>query len=197
METEFVRRGIRPAMTRGVLAVAAALASLVASPTAPLSAQAAPVITQDAPLKIAVIDIDFLAVQSPAGQALAAEITALQDQYNAELASRQAAVEEIQARIVAVDSLDIAQQRALQREYQDAVTSFQRYQQDVQGQAKQRQADGLAQVREEIGPALEAIMKEDGYDLILNTGNPAVIMSSDRVDITQTVLERLQAAPSP
>jgi len=190
MKTPFVQRVLRRATTGGGLAVAVISGShLVGSPS--------PALGQDAPLKIAVVDIDFIAVQSPAGQALAAEIQKLRDDYKAELATRQAAVEEIQTKIAEVDSLDIAQQRVLQREYQDAVTSFQRYQQDVQGQAQQRQNEGLAQVREEIGPALQAIMKEEGYDVILNTGNPAVVMSSDRIDITRAVLERLQAAPSP
>ncbi len=152
-----------------------------------------PAAGQDAPIRIAVVDIDFIAVQSPAGRGLAGEITALQNQYNTEMASRQAVVDGIQARIAAVDSADVAEQRILQREYQDAVTSFQRYQQDVQAQAQAFQTQGLTRVREEIGPALEAIMAEEGYDLILNRANQAVVMSSDRIDITQLVLERLEA----
>lgn len=187
MKTHMVRRFAGAAVARALLGAAAA--SLAAG-------GAAPVFGQDTPLKIAVVDIDFLAVQSPAGQALAAEIAALQEQYNTELAARESKVDDIEARIVAVDSLNLQEQRALQREYQDAVTSFQRFQQDVQGQAQQRQAEGIVRVREEIGPALEAIMLEEGYDLILNTGNLAVVMSSDRIDITQAVLERLQAADS-
>jgi Skp family chaperone for outer membrane proteins len=149
---------------------------------------------QDSPPKIAVVDIDFIAVQSPAGKALAAEITALQTQYQSELAARQAEVDGIQARIASVDSANVVEQRALQREYQDAVTSFQRYQQDVQAQALAFQNQGRLRVREEIGPALEALMLEQGYDLILNTGNPGVVLSSERIDITQLVLERLESA---
>ena len=148
---------------------------------------------QDAPLKIAVVDIDFIAAQSPAGKALAGEIAALQQQYQSELAARQTQVEAIQTRIAAVDSADVARQRELQREYQDALTSFQRYQQDVQAQAQSYRNSGLQRVRETIGPAIEAIMREEGFDLILNAGNPGVVMHSERVDITETVLARLEA----
>lgn len=151
------------------------------------------VAAQEAPTKIGVVNVEFIAAQSPAGQELAAEIQALRDQYNAELASREAEVSDIQARVAAADSTDIVTLRALQREYQDALTAFQRYQQDVQAQAQQFQADGLLRVREEIGPAIEAIMEEDGFDLILNAGNAAIIMSSDRIDVTQRVLDRLAA----
>lgn len=163
-----------------------ALAAALALPVAPVAAQ-------DAPLRIAVLDIDFVAVQSPAGQQLTSEIQALRQQYAEELATRQAEVNDIQAQVAAVGEEDIEQQRVLQRRYQDALTAFQRYQQDVQAQAQRRQNEGLARVREEIGPVIEGIMREEGYDLILNTANPAVVMSSDRVDITQAVLERLQA----
>lgn len=176
--------------TRGGTAAAAALLGVAAL----FGGGADPASAQEGPPRIAVVDIDFVAVQSPAGKELTAEITALSTQYNAELATRQAEVEEIQARIAAVDSADVEQQRSLQREYQDAVTSFQRYQQDIQAQAQAFQTEGLARVREEIGPALEALMLEEGIDLILNTGNPGVILASDRIDITQLVIERLEAA---
>ncbi|MDH3732298.1 MAG: OmpH family outer membrane protein [Gemmatimonadota bacterium] len=158
-----------------------------------LVAGAVTIVAQEPPVRIAVVDIDYIAVQSPAGQVLAGEIAALQDQYNVELSRRQTEVEDIQARVVAADTTNVVLLRALQREYQDALTSFQRFQQDIQGQAQAFQAQGLQQVREEIGPALEAIMLEEGYDLILNNGNPGVVMNSDRVDITQLVLTRLQA----
>ena len=182
MMDTIVRRP-RTGRSAGALAVLAAAAMLAA---------ASPARGQETPLRIAVLDIDFVAVQSPAGQTLATEIRALRDQYGQELASRQAEVNEIQAQVAQVPEDDIETQRSLQRRYQDALTAFQRYQQDVQAQAQRRQAEGLARVREEIGPVIEAIMAEEGYDLILNTADPAVIMASERVDITQLVLERLQ-----
>lgn len=188
MIRHIVRRTARDGRKRTPLPVAVAAIGV-----ATLIIGAGSVTAQDSPVKIAVVDIDFIAVQSPAGQELAAEITALQTQYQAELTARQAEVDGIQARIASVDSANVAEQRVLQREYQDAVTSFQRYQQDIQAQAQTFQAEGLLRVREEIGPALEAIMREEGYDLILNTGNPAVLMSSERIDITQLVLDRLAA----
>jgi len=192
MIADFVRRHRDGrAARRGrplVLATALALAAAAAA-----TAQDTPAAAQDAPLRIAVLDIDFVAVQSPAGQQLAAEIAALRQQYGQELATRQAEVNNIQSQVAQVAEDDIEQQRSLQRRYQDALTAFQRYQQDVQAQAQQRQNEGLAKVREEIGPVIEAVMHEEGYDLILNLANPAVVMSSDRIDITQKVLERLQA----
>lgn len=179
----------RRARARALPSIAAALMAAFVT----MLAATSPATAQEAALRIAVLDIDFVAVQSPSGQALASEIEGLRQQYGQELAMRQAEVNAIQARIAEVPDDDIETQRTLQRQYQDALTGFQRFQQDVQAQAQQRQAEGLAKVREEIGPVIEAIMEEEGFDLILNAANPVVIMSSERVDITQTVLERLQA----
>jgi Skp family chaperone for outer membrane proteins len=151
---------------------------------------------QETPFRIGVVDIEFIAARSPAGQTLATEIEALRVQYAQELAAREAEVGGIQARVAAADSTDLVTLRALQREYQDALTNFQRYQQDVQAQAQDFQTQGLQRVREEIGPAIEAIMEEEGYDLILNMANTAIIMSSERIDVTQKVLDRLAAAGS-
>lgn len=150
----------------------------------------------DGPPRIAVVNIDFVAVQSPSGQALQREIQALRDQYAAGLEERQQEVRRIEQQVAAADSLSAEESRTLEREYQDALTAVRRYQQDVQDRAQRMQNQGLAEIREEIGPVLEAVMQEEGYDLVLNAQDNAIVLSSDRIDITRMVLERLEAAPT-
>lgn len=150
----------------------------------------------DGPPRIAVVNVDFVAVQSPSGQALQREIQALRDQYAAGLEERQQEVRRIEQRVATADSLSAEERRTLEREYQDALTAVRRYQQDVQDRAQRMQNQGLAEIREEIGPILEAVMEEEGYDLVLNAQDNAIVLSSERIDITRLVLERLQAAPT-
>lgn len=150
----------------------------------------------DEPPRIAVVNVDFVAVQSPSGQALQREIQALRDQYAAGLEERQQEVRRIEQRVATADTLSAEERRTLEREYQDALTAVRRYQQDVQDRAQRMQNQGLAEIREEIGPVLEAIMEEEGYDLVLNAQDNAIVLSSERIDITRVVLERLQAATS-
>lgn len=152
--------------------------------------------TADGPARIAVVNVDFVAVQSPSGQALQGEIQALRDQYAAGLEERQQEVRRIEQRVGTADSLSAEERRTLEREYQDALTAVRRYQQDVQDRAQRMQNQGLAEIREEIGPILEAVMQEEGYDLVLNAQDNAIVLSSERIDITRVVLERLQAAPT-
>ncbi len=187
MDTALVRT------TRSAIGIAlgASLAALAASAAPGVAQEPAPATVSP---KIAVVNVDFVAGQSPSGQALQREIQALRDQYASELETHQEEVRRIEQRVAAADSLSADEKRALERQYQDALTNVQRYQQDVQEKAQRMQAEGLADIRKEIGPILEAIMEEEGYDLVLNSQNAAVVLASDRIDITQAVLARLQAA---
>ena len=147
----------------------------------------------DGPLRIGVIDLDAAAFGSPAGQVLAQQLTDFQQELAAELQVRQEAVRAVELRVAEADSLTVDERRVLEREYQDALTAFQRYQQDKQEEATALQDDGRERIRGELAPVIEAIQAELGYDLILNATSPIIILFSERVDITQLVIDRLAA----
>lgn len=160
---------------------------------APVGPEAA-VPAQDAPLKIAVVNVDRIAAQSPSGMALQARLQEFQQQLNQELLARQTAANEIQRRIAeAPDTMSVVERLALEREYQDALTAYQRFQQDKQREGQALQAEGLARVQAELQPVLVAIQEEQGFDLILNMNDNAIVLVSTRVNITQLVLDRLAA----
>ncbi len=148
----------------------------------------------DGPLRIGVIDLDAAAFGSPAGQVLAQQLTDFQQELAAELQVRQEAVRAVELRVAEADSLTVDERRVLEREYQDALTAFQRYQQDKQEEATALQDDGRERIRGELAPVIEAIQAELGYDLILNATSPIIILFSERVDITQLVIDRLAAS---
>lgn len=172
--------------------VARSAIALVVSAVA-LTASFAPVAAQDAPLKVGVLNLDIVALQSPAGQALQDEIAAFNENLTAEMTSRQEAARAIETRIAVADSADTEGLRALEREYQDALTQFQRFQQDKQAEANELRASGLARIQEEIAPVIEQIQTELGYDLVFNSNSTDIVIFSDRVDITQIVVDRLTA----
>ena len=145
----------------------------------------------ETPLKIGVIDLDAAAFGSPAGQELAQQLTDFQQELATELQVRQDAVRAVEQRIAEADSLTVEERRVLEREYQDALTDFQRYQQDKQEEATALQNEGRDRIRAELAPVIEAIQADLGYDLILNATSPIIILFSERVDITQLVIDRL------
>ena len=182
-----------PASTgRGSAGVFVAAAAAVAFAPVCLAAQAEA--AGEEPLKIGVVNVDAVALQSPAGQALQQQLAAFQEEVVGELQTRQEAVRAIEQRIAEADSLSVDERRALEREYQDALTDFQRYQQDKQEEATALQAEGQTRIREEIGPVLAAIQSELDYDLVLNSTSPIILFFSDRIDITQLAIDRLAAS---
>lgn len=180
-------RSVRGLSRVAMMAVVVALGAL----TTPLVAQQA---ASDAPLKVGVLNLDAVALQSPAGQALQTEIVAFQENLTAEMQARQDAARAIEQQVATADTLDVETQRRLEREYQDALTDFQRFQQDKQQEAEALRSDGLARIQEEIAPVIEQIQVELGYDLVFNSTSTFIVIFSDRVDITQLVIDRLQAA---
>lgn len=176
----------------GLRVVALVAVALGAGFAAPASGQA----EDEAPLKIAVVNLDAVALGSPAGQALQQEVLRFQQQLAAELQTRQEAARAIEQRVAETDSLSIDEQRALERQYQDALTGLQRFQQDKQEEATALRSEGLARIQQEIGPVIEEIQVEFGYDIVLNSQNALIVIFSERIDITQVVVDRLQAAES-
>lgn len=174
---------MRRAMSRLAISLAAGLGALA---PAGVAAQA-----EEAPLKVGVVNVDAVALQSPAGQALQQQLAAFQEEVGTELQVREEAVRLIEQRVAEADSLSVEERRVLEREYQDVLTDYQRYQQDKQEEVTALQAEGQSRIREEIGPVIAAIQSELGYDLVLNSTSPTILFFSARIDITQLAIDRL------
>ena len=155
---------------------------------------------QDPPIKIGVMNLDLVALQSPSGKLLQEETIAFQENVTLELQNRQEEARAIESEVAAAgDSLSADAARELERRYQDALTGLQRFQQDKQEEAAALRADGMSRIQREIAPVIEKIQAELGYDLVFNSQNALIVIFSERVDITQLVIDRLAAdsAPSP
>ncbi len=188
--------GAQKLFARGSMARKLVLFAVAAcAQAAPVAAQESEAATQEGetPIKIGVVNLDAVALQSPTGQALQQELATFQEQFANELQARQNQARAIEVRL-GTDSLTAAERRDLERERQDIITNFQRFQQDKQEEASALQADGLAQIQEEIAPVIEEIQTELGYDLVINATSAVVVIFSDRVDITPLIIDRLRAS---
>ena len=68
-----------------------------------------------------------------------------------------------------------------------------RFANDVERRAAKRQEETLQQINERLRPIVQQLIDENGYDLILNASIGGVLHASARVDLTQRVIEMLQA----
>ena len=178
--------------TRGRLATWGVRALGVAALFALVVASASPVAAQE--VKIAVVDLDFIVAQSPAGQQLGAQLEQFQQTVQAEIEAKTEAARAIRQRMTeGANSLSEDKLAELQKELEDAGIEIRRFRDDKQREGEKMQAEGLRGIEQQLEPVFTAVRDEGGYDIILNNVPGVVVMTSESVNITQQILDRLNA----
>jgi outer membrane protein len=157
----------------------------------------APLAAQDAPLKIAVVDVEVLVAESPQGKALQEKLSKFQSDTSAELQRMQNDAQAIQQRITdGANSLSEDRLAELNKELEDATIALRRFRDDKQREGQKMQEEGLLNIEQVLQPIFAQVRDEMGFDLILNRVPGVVLMISERVDITPLMVERLNASNS-
>ena len=151
-------------------------------------------VAQQASLKIAVIDLDRLVAQSVAGQALQQQLEVFQKQVQSEgkvLADKARATEQL----IKDGANSLSQDRLaeLRDQYEDEATQVRRFTERKQREGAKMRDDGLKKIEDKLQPVLDGIQGAGDYDLILNRALGVVVMASERVDITDEVIEAFNA----
>jgi outer membrane protein len=150
---------------------------------------------QEAPIKIAVVDLELVVAQSPAGKALNAQLEKFQQQVQAEIESMGTKAKDIRQRVAdGVNSLSEEKLAELQKQYEDEMIKIKRMRDDKTREGQKMQSEGLREIEKQLEPVFEKVRDEGGYDLILNRVPGVVVMAGQRVDITQKVIERLNSS---
>ena len=172
--------------TRNVRVAGFGLAILILAGTA---------VAQEAAIKVAVIDLDRLVAQSVAGRALASKLEDFQKKVQAEgtgLADKARATQKLITD--GANSLSTDRLAELQEQYEDETTEVRRFTEKKQREGAKMRDDGLKEIEEKLQPVLDKVQQDGNYDLILNRALGVVVMASDRVDITASVIEAFDAA---
>jgi len=149
---------------------------------------------QQAPLRIAVVDLDLIVARSASGIALQAKLEAFQKQIQAESESMANAAREIRQQISdGANSLSEDRLSELQKQYEDNQIAIRRFRDDKQREGQKMQQEGLQTIELELEPVFKSLVDEGAWDIILNRVPGVVVSASERADITQQVLDRLNA----
>lgn len=149
---------------------------------------------QDAPVKIAVVNLDYVVTRAPAGQALQAKLEAFQQQVATEAERLNTEARDLRQRLVdGANSLSEEKLAEMQKQLEDKTIGIRRYRDDKQREGQKMQEEGLRSVEAQLEPVFKSIRDEGGYDLILNNVPGIVVMAGERIDITQKVLDKLAA----
>jgi len=176
----------------GVLLIFLTLAVLVAGLPVAVQAQA-----QEGPIRIAVVDLEWVVAKSPGGQSLQARLDQFRQDVRTEADQKTTAANDIRRRMVeGANSLSEDRLAELQKEFEDQQIAIRRFQDDKQREGQKMQTEGLAEIERQLQPVFETIRDESNYDLILNNVPGVVVMAGDRVNITSRVLELLIGSAS-
>ena len=163
----------------------AVLISLVSSP-AVVNAQAAGV------LKIGVVNIGRLLQESPQAQAAR---EALEDEFaprRREIVAMQTALEQKSAALQKdMEVMGAEEREAAQRDLRNEERSIVRAQTEFREDLDLRNNEAIGKIQQDVLREISAYATSAGFDLVLADG---IVYASNRVDVTEPVLERLRAS---
>jgi len=167
--------------------------------TMAVAALAVPVLAQNAPARVAVIDVQKVLTQSTSGKAAYEKLRALQEERIAKAKTLDEDAKKLEAEI-GTKRLSLSEDKLaeMQKQLADKRIAIQRYAQDADreiGEARDRELQAL---EARIKPVIDGIGKEMGLAAIFNKFESGLVYAADAIDITDTVIQRFNAsAPAP
>jgi outer membrane protein len=145
-----------------------------------------------AEVKIAVVDFQKLAVESPQGKAVQESIRAEFAPRQRTLAAQEQAVKAKEDRLQKDQATMSEDQRArAEKELRDSARDLERARSEAQDDFNARRNEALSRLQRTIIEEVRTYGKAQNYDLILDQGG--VIYNASAADITPAVLSALQA----
>jgi len=177
--------------TRALLGLTLGLALAV-----PYAASAQPAAAPSSgAIKVAVIDTEKILVNSAAGKKALAELKTLQEAKEKEFGARQQEIKDLQAKI-SDGRLSLAQDKLdeMQKQLEDKVIAVRRLQDDATRDLTKKRDDVLGQIDQKVMPVINQVGKELGYTLIFRKFESGLIYADEAIDITDSVIKRLDTA---
>lgn len=147
-----------------------------------------------AELKIGYVDLQKALNLSKAGEQAKNKIAAKVKGYEAELDGRQEELKKLkddlekQSLLLSPEALS-----SKERDYQQRLKEFQRYTKDIQEELQQQDADFTRAIIEEIGKVIAQVGKKEGFTMIFEQSESAVLYADDKVDLTQKIIDAYDA----
>jgi outer membrane protein len=176
---EGISRVLRGAITAAALVTLAVPAAAVAQVTA----------------KVAVIDVRRLVTDSVPGKEALARLKKLQDDKIAEAKGKQDEIDQLRKRLNE-GRLSLADDKIadLEKQLEEKVTAFRRFQEDAEKDFNKTQEQTFAEIERRVGPIIEQAGKEGGYTLVFNKFQSGLVYADEAVDITDQIVQRFNAS---
>jgi len=144
--------------------------------------------------KIGVIDVQRILTDSSAGKDAITLLKAVSDQKVAQLEGKRNEIEGLRARIDE-GRLSLSEDRLaqMQKELEDQVIAFRRYQDDADRELQKQRDDAFADIERRVMPIINQVGQELGFTLIFNKFQSGLVYAQEGIDVTNAILERFDA----
>jgi len=176
--------------------VAAVFSVLVCSATAlaqtPPPAAAMP--PQQAPLRMAFLDLQRIAAESSEGKAASSKVQELTKKKTAELAEKTKALQSNQQKLQQGGAvLNEATRAQTQKEIDRLTVEIDRFQEDANAEVQELQQQLQAEFQEKLRPVVDGLVKELAIGLLFSAGDAGAIYVDPSLDITGEVIKRFDS----
>lgn len=176
-------------ITKLILGLALAAAPFLAA--APVLAQG----SAPAGIKIAVIDTEKILLTSATGKKALADLKKLQEAKEGEARTKQQEIKDLQAKL-SEGRLSLAQDKLseMEKQLEDKIINLRRFQEDANSELGKKRDQVLASIDQKVMPVINQVGKEMGYTLIFRKFESGLIYADEAVDITASIIQRLDGA---
>ena len=163
--------------------------------TLAVAALALPAFAQNAPQRMAVIDVQRVLQSSTPGKAAYERLKKMQDERVARAQKMDEDAKALESEIN-TKKLSLSEDKLTEmtKQLSDKRIAMQRYAQDADREVTEARDKELAALEQRIKPVIDAIGKEMGLAAIFNKFESGLVYASDAIDITETVIKRFDAA---
>ena len=177
--------------------VAAACSVLIFSATAfaqvPATAVPPPQ-PQQAPLRMAFLDLQRIAAESAEGKVASGKVQELTKKKTAELAEKTKSLQTNQEKLKQGGAvLNEAARAQTQREIDRLTVEIDRFQEDANAEVQGLQQELQGEFQEKLRPVVDALVKELAIGLLFSAGDAGAIYVDPSLDITGEVIKRFDS----
>lgn len=165
-----------------------------------IAALAVPAMAQNAPAKVAVIDVQKVLATSTAGKAAYERLKKMQEERITKAKGMEDELRKLETEL-STKRLSLSEDKVgeLTRSINDRKISMQRYAQDADREVAEARDRALLELENKIKPVIDALGKEMGLAAIFNKFESGLVYASEAIDITDVVVKRFNgtnAAPA-
>ena len=166
-----------------------------------VAALAVPAMAQNAPARVAVIDVQKVLATSSAGKAAYERLKKLQEERVTKAKGMEDDLRKLETEL-STKRLSLSEDKVgeLTRSIADRKIAMQRYAQDADREVAEARDRALLELENKIKPVIDALGKEMGLAAIFNKFESGLVYASDAIDLTDTVIQRFNSsatAPTP